>query len=88
MDYFVSIASAREYIMKLKEANDETLADINAQIEAGERDTKRSQGLLVAQFKLMQNSSYLERLSRNLNDLTMLNKVLASKIESGESREK
>jgi hypothetical protein len=88
MDYFVSIASAREYLLKLKEANDETLADIKAQIESGEKDTKRIQGLMVAQFKLIQNSDYLERLSRNLNDLTMLNKVLASKSESDESLEK
>ena len=76
MNHFATITSAEEYVQKLHQSITETLIDIEAEIEAGDKRSKRTNALMLARWKLQQASRYLDKGRKELRDLARLERVL------------
>lgn len=76
MNHFATIASARDYVEKLNHTITETLAEIEQEIQSGDQRKRRTHGLMVVRYKLLQAHRTLGRGYTILRDLERLENAL------------
>jgi len=75
---FDSLDSALEYMTLLGESIDEAMAEVQRDLATarGHEELRTVQALELAQFKMKQLSTYVQRSQRALNDLRTLRRLL------------
>jgi len=76
---FDSIESAQEFMALLQDSVAEAVADVCHKLEKIPlEEQRRAQALLLAQYKLGQLSSHVQKSRRILNDLRIIRKLLVN----------
>lgn len=73
---FDTIESAIEFLALFEEAIEETVADVQKDLEMAETDDRRGEALRIAVYKLEKLGFHIGRSKRLTNDLRMLRRLL------------
>ena len=75
-DPFDTIESAQEFLGLFNAAIASTLADVRADLESAQADSRRADALRLAIYKLEKLDHHISRSARMANDLRMIRRLL------------